>query len=82
MLNLTTLFYLHLLTFTSCVMSKILLSFNAPLIQCCIIKRPICPSTEDKGSSSKYISLSAYCALARLILCFWPPLKLQPLSPI
>jgi len=34
------------------------------------------------GSSRRIKSRSAYTALAREILAFWPPLKLMPFSPI
>jgi hypothetical protein len=39
-------------------------------------------SKADSGSSINIISLSAYVALAKLILAFCPPDKLIPFSPI
>ena len=39
-------------------------------------------STAERGSSSKNISAFEYIALAKLILAFYPPEILTPLSPI
>lgn len=57
------------------------LSFNSPLITFLKIFLATLESTAERGSSSKYKSVSAYTALAKQILAFCPPLKLEPLSP-
>jgi hypothetical protein len=66
----------------ACVTSILVLYANLSRMTLLIIFFLTLASKADIGSSIKYISLSEYTALARLILAFYPPLKLIPFSPI
>jgi len=58
------------------------LPFSSFLIHCSKMCFPTCASTADRGSSKRKMSLLEYTALAKLTLCFWPPERLIPRSPI
>mmetsp|Transcript_15391 Transcript_15391/g.31232 ORF Transcript_15391/g.31232 Transcript_15391/m.31232 type:complete len:234 (-) Transcript_15391:2025-2726(-) len=74
----------HLLTNCSWLVTKMIFlpCCCRRQITCSKMWRPVSASTADKTSSSKYTSASLYTARASATLCFCPPLRLMPFSPI
>ena len=60
------------------------LFLSSPLLPSSSLKInfPTWASTAESGSSNKYMSASEYVALAKLTLCFWPPLRFRPYDSI
>ena len=65
-----------------CVTSKTAFSRNTPLTHLLNTSLATCASKAERGSSIMTKSASAYTARAMAHLCFWPPLKVIPFSPI
>mmetsp|Transcript_9065 Transcript_9065/g.19542 ORF Transcript_9065/g.19542 Transcript_9065/m.19542 type:complete len:140 (+) Transcript_9065:2116-2535(+) len=55
---------------------------SRPLINFSKTNFDVPESKADKGSSSRTTSGAAYAALASATLCFWPPERVTPRSPI
>ena len=80
-LRITVLFPIYMKTYTtssSLLGRTFFLSFPRGPITLSKMCFPTCESTALSGSSNKYTSASKYIARARLIRCFWPPLRFIP----